>query len=69
LAFEAMKKGGNMACAMNAANEIAVASFLKEEIKYLEIPDLIEKVMNSNALLFKILRWKIISIPIKRLES
>jgi 1-deoxy-D-xylulose-5-phosphate reductoisomerase len=47
LAFEAMKKGGNMACAMNAANEIAVASFLKEEIKYLEIPDLIEKVMNS----------------------
>lgn len=47
LAFEAMKKGGNMACAMNAANEIAVASFLKEKIKYLEIPDLIEKVMNS----------------------
>jgi 1-deoxy-D-xylulose-5-phosphate reductoisomerase len=47
LAFEAMKKGGNMACAMNAANEVAVASFLKDEIKFLEIPDLIEKVMHS----------------------
>ena len=46
LAFEAMKAGGNIPCAMNAANEIAVQAFLREESTFLQMPDIIEKSMN-----------------------
>jgi len=45
LAFESMKQGGNMPCILNAANEIAVAKFLKDEIGFLEMSDLIENCM------------------------
>lgn len=44
-AFDALNKGGNMACIVNAANEIAVASFLRDEIGFLEMSDLIEDCM------------------------
>lgn len=44
-AFDALNKGGNMACIINAANEIAVASFLRDEIGFLEMSDLIEDCM------------------------
>jgi 1-deoxy-D-xylulose-5-phosphate reductoisomerase len=47
LAYEAMDKGGNMACILNAANEIAVDAFLKDKIKFLQIAELNEKCMNS----------------------
>ena len=47
LAFEAMKQGGNIPCALNAANEIAVEAFLKEKIGFLEIPDIIEKTIQK----------------------
>lgn len=43
MAYEVMRKGGNAACILNAANEIAVDKFLKEEIGFLEISDLIER--------------------------
>lgn len=42
LAFEALEKGGNAPCILNAANEIAVAQFLEEKISFLQITDLIE---------------------------
>jgi 1-deoxy-D-xylulose-5-phosphate reductoisomerase len=45
LAYEAMDKGGNMACILNAANEIAVDAFLKDKIKFLQIAELNEKCM------------------------
>lgn len=45
LAFEAMKQGGNMPCILNAANEVAVSKFLKDEIGFLEMSDLIEDCM------------------------
>lgn len=45
-AFDALNKGGNMACIVNAANEIAVASFLRDEIGFLEMSDLIEDCMH-----------------------
>lgn len=45
-AFEALNQGGNMACIINAANEIAVASFLRDEIGFLEMSDLIEDCMH-----------------------
>lgn len=47
LAYEAMHKGGNMACILNAANEVAVDLFLKETIKFLQIYDIIEKTMQK----------------------
>lgn len=42
LAFEALKRGGNAACILNAANEIAVAAFLRDEIGFLEMSDVVE---------------------------
>jgi len=45
LAFEAMKMGGNMPCILNAANEVAVELFLKDQIGFLEISDVIERCM------------------------
>lgn len=47
LAFDALHKGGNMACILNAANEVAVALFLKGEIGFLQIAQLIEKCMEK----------------------
>lgn len=47
LAYEAMKTGGNAACVMNAANEVAVAAFLEDRISFLRIADVIEKTMMS----------------------
>jgi 1-deoxy-D-xylulose-5-phosphate reductoisomerase len=46
LAFKAMERGGNMPCVLNAANEIAVAEFLKERIGFLEMSDLVEKCLS-----------------------
>lgn len=45
LAIEALEKGGNLPCVMNAANEIAVYAFLKNRIGFLEMTDVIEAVM------------------------
>ncbi|MDX5345696.1 MAG: 1-deoxy-D-xylulose-5-phosphate reductoisomerase, partial [Hymenobacteraceae bacterium] len=45
LAFEAMKKGGNMPCILNAANEVAVQAFLNDEVGFLEMSDIIENTM------------------------
>ena len=42
LAFEALNKGGNMPCILNAANEVAVDAFLKDKIGFLEMSDVIE---------------------------
>jgi len=47
LAFDAMEKGGNMPCVLNAANEVAVAAFLKDEIGFLAMSDLVEHCMNT----------------------
>lgn len=45
LAYEAMRQGGNMPCVLNAANEVAVEKFLKDEIQFLAMPDLIADCM------------------------
>lgn len=45
LAFNALEKGGNMPCILNAANEVAVANFLNDKIGFLEMSDLIESAM------------------------
>jgi len=47
LAFKAMNRGGNMPCIINAANEIVVQAFLKDEIGFLEMSDVIERCMED----------------------
>jgi 1-deoxy-D-xylulose-5-phosphate reductoisomerase len=45
LAKEAMKRGGGMPCALNAADEVAVAAFLERRLPFLGIPEVIERVL------------------------
>ncbi|MCM1054126.1 MAG: 1-deoxy-D-xylulose-5-phosphate reductoisomerase [Bacteroides sp.] len=47
LARSALKKGGNMPCIMNRANEAAVEMFLKDKIKFCEIPEKISYAMEN----------------------
>jgi 1-deoxy-D-xylulose-5-phosphate reductoisomerase len=47
LAKEALHKGGNMPCVLNAANEIAVAAFLQHRIGFLEMSDVIENTLSK----------------------
>jgi 1-deoxy-D-xylulose-5-phosphate reductoisomerase len=47
LAFSAMRQGGNLPCALNASNEVAVNAFLCERIEFLKMPDIIEKTINK----------------------
>ena len=47
LAYNAMQKGGNMPCVLNASNEIAVAAFLQDKISFLNMSDLIENCMEK----------------------
>lgn len=47
LAFEAMRRGGNAPCILNAANEIAVAAFLRDELGFLEMSDLVESCLTK----------------------
>ncbi len=49
LARWAMEKGGNLPCIMNAANEIAVAAFLRDALGFLQIAEVIEATMNQVA--------------------
>ena len=48
LAFEAGKAGGTLPTVFNAANERAVSKFLNMEIRYLEIPEIIESCMQNH---------------------
>ncbi len=45
LAFEALKRGGNMPCIINAANEVVVAEFLKDRVGFLQMSEVIEECM------------------------
>jgi 1-deoxy-D-xylulose-5-phosphate reductoisomerase len=45
LASEALNKGGNLPCVLNAANELAVYAFLRNRINFLEMTDVIERTM------------------------
>jgi 1-deoxy-D-xylulose-5-phosphate reductoisomerase len=45
--MDALGKGGNLPCVMNAANEIAVYAFLRNRIGFLDMTDVIERVMQK----------------------
>lgn len=47
LAFEAMNKGGNAPCVLNAANEVAVEAFLKDKIGFLQMSDIVEQCLQT----------------------
>jgi 1-deoxy-D-xylulose-5-phosphate reductoisomerase len=47
LAFDALTKGGNMPCVLNAANEVAVAGFLKDTVGFLEMSDIVERCLTK----------------------
>lgn len=47
LAYEALHQAGNMPCIVNAANEVAVAAFLRNRVSFLGMSDVIEKVMQT----------------------
>ncbi len=53
LATEALKKGGNMPCILNAANEIAVYAFLRNRIGFLDMTELVERTMQKIAFIEK----------------
>ncbi|HEX2395003.1 MAG TPA: 1-deoxy-D-xylulose-5-phosphate reductoisomerase [Bacteroidales bacterium] len=46
IAYNALEKGGNLPCIMNAANEVVVDAFLNDRISFLQMPDVIEKTMS-----------------------
>lgn len=47
LAYEALHRGGNMPCIVNAANEVVVAAFLQDRISFLRMSDVIEQTMSK----------------------
>jgi len=47
LSYEALNKGGNLACVLNASNEITVKAFINEKISFLEIAKINEQVMEK----------------------
>ena len=48
LAYQALRQGGNMPCIMNAANEVAVSSFLSGKIGFLQMSDVVEFTMEKS---------------------
>jgi 1-deoxy-D-xylulose-5-phosphate reductoisomerase len=48
LAFDALTKGGNMPCILNAANEMAVDAFLKGKLGFLQMSDVVEHTMEMS---------------------
>jgi 1-deoxy-D-xylulose-5-phosphate reductoisomerase len=48
LSYEALRQGGNWPCILNAANEVAVDAFLKERIRFLQIPEVIEETLSRS---------------------
>ena len=49
LAFDALRRGGNMPCVLNAANEVAVEAFLKDRLGFLEMSDIVERCLQKMA--------------------
>jgi len=48
LAYDALTRGGNMPCILNAANEMAVKAFLEEKIGFTQMPDIVEHTMEHS---------------------
>lgn len=53
LAYEALSKGGNIPCVVNAANEVCVAAFLNDRVRFVDMPRLIERAMDEATYILK----------------
>lgn len=53
LAYQAIERGGNMPCVMNAANEVAVQRFIEGKIRFLDIADYVEQAMQMSCFIEK----------------
>ncbi|NSW44965.1 MAG: 1-deoxy-D-xylulose-5-phosphate reductoisomerase [Bacteroidales bacterium] len=53
LAYDALKRGGNIPCILNAANEVAVEAFLNQQIGFYDIPRIIEQSISKISLILK----------------
>lgn len=53
LAYEAMNRGGNAACILNAANEVAVDAFLKDKVSFLGMSNIVEKCLEKISFISK----------------
>ena len=49
LAYDSLEKGGNSTCTMNGANEVAVAAFLADQIRFTDIPKVIERTLSRSS--------------------
>ena len=47
LAYESLRAGGNRSCVLNAANEVVVDAFLKDQVGFLEMSDIIEETLGK----------------------
>jgi 1-deoxy-D-xylulose-5-phosphate reductoisomerase len=47
IAYEALRRGGNSPCVINAANEVAVAAFLEDQVRFLGIAEVIEYCLSK----------------------
>ncbi|HOO98173.1 MAG TPA: 1-deoxy-D-xylulose-5-phosphate reductoisomerase, partial [Bacteroidales bacterium] len=47
LAYEALKRGGNMPCVLNAANEVAVNAFLSKKSGFMQMTDIVEYALEK----------------------
>ncbi len=53
IAYNALERGGNATCIMNAANEVAVQAFLEDKIRFADIPDIISETMSRSTFIKK----------------
>lgn len=47
MAYDAIKRGGNVPCVLNAANEVAVAAFLQDNIRFIDIPEIVQHTVDA----------------------
>ncbi|MPW25702.1 1-deoxy-D-xylulose-5-phosphate reductoisomerase [Alkalibaculum sp. M08DMB] len=62
LAFESIKLGGSMPTVLNAANEIVVENFLKKKIDFIQIPQIVERVMEKHDIIYNLDLDKLLQI-------
>lgn len=69
LAYDAGRIGGSMPAVMNAANEVAVNFFMQEQINFIEIPEVIEIVMNEHKPIFDVSLSEILELDLTAREA
>ena len=69
LAYDSLSKEGNSAAILNAANEVAVARFLKDEIKFYQLPDVVEHALKNVGYEKRAPLWMLLLLQILKREK